>query len=391
MSPRLRVAIITNLFPSNAAPGFAPFNRQQFSSLAKLANVEVYAIVPWRLGKYAAGGSSTDVVAKEWIDGVLVHHPRFVTVRGVPALNAGLIATRLTRKLRRRRRDFDVILGSYAYPDGCAAVLVGKALGLPVVVKCHGSDLNRVPRERPAKAQLQQLLPKASSVVVVSKKLGDSARALGVPDSKIEVVYNGVDRRRFSARDRAEARRHLKLPESGELVVIVSHLDQHKGTGDMLDAIPALAAARDNVMVAFVGDGPMTSQVCQAAEHAGVGHARVLPAGRVPHEEVPYWMAAANVVCLPSWDEGMPNVVREAHAMGRPVVATNVGGIPEAVHCDVLGRLVPPQSPAALANALAETLAMESVDEAAIIEAGAVPTWPESAGQLLEILERAAR
>lgn len=391
MSRRLRVLIVTNLFPSNVNPDYAPFNRQQFCSLGKLADVEIFGIVPWRFGRYFAGGSSKDVLASEWIDDVLVHHPRFATVPGVSSMNAGLIASALAPRLRRRRRDFDVILGSYAYPDGCAAVLLGRVVSLPVVVKCHGSDLNRVPDDRAARAQLQRLLPKAESVVVVSEKLGEAARDLGVPADKIRVVYNGVDRERFAPKDRAAARRHVGLPEHGDVVVVVSHLDEHKGTVDLLDAVPSLATRRPNVIVAFVGDGPLATRVAHVAEHGGINHGRVIPVGKVNHDEVPYWMAAADVVCLPSWDEGMPNVVREAHAMGRPVVATNVGGIPEAVHSPVLGRLVPPKNPEALAQALADQLDSGGVDASAIVEAAVVPTWPQSAGALLEILQSAVR
>jgi glycosyltransferase involved in cell wall biosynthesis len=102
-------------------------------------------------------------------------------------------------------------------------------------------------------------------------------------------------------------------------------------------------------------------------------------------------MAAADVVCLPSWNEGMPNVIREAHACGRPVVATRVGGIPEAVHSAALGILVPPRQPEALAEALAQQLERPPVDPEALARLGSIPTWEQSAKNVYDVLDRAIR
>ncbi len=102
-------------------------------------------------------------------------------------------------------------------------------------------------------------------------------------------------------------------------------------------------------------------------------------------------MAAADVVCLPSWNEGLPNVIREAHTCGRPVVATRVGGIPEAVHSPELGILVPPRQPEALAEAVARQLERPPVDPDALARLASVPTWEESAKALLDVMDRVIR
>src|SRR5207237_5905367 len=106
----------------------------------------------------------------------------------------------------------------------------------------------------PARLQLRALLPRAAAVIVVSKKLGVVAHELGVPEEKIHVVYNGVSRSRFCPMDRSEARHKLGLPIDGEVVVSVGHLAEHKGTKDLLEAVPLLAERRPNAIVAFVGD-----------------------------------------------------------------------------------------------------------------------------------------
>jgi glycosyltransferase involved in cell wall biosynthesis len=295
----------------------------------------------------------------------------------VPSLNAALYAASISAELALSKKRYDVILASYAYPDGCAAVLIGRVLRTPVVVKCHGSDLNRVPRDLPARLQLQQLLPRADRIVCVSKKLADRAVALGVPEPKIDLVYNGVDRSLFRPRDRAEARRKLGRAEDRKLVLFVGHLADHKGAADLASAAAELDRSID---VVFVGDGPLFSSLSQSERVEAVGH--------VSREGVSDWLAACDLLCLPSWDEGMPNVVREAHASGRPVVATEVGGIPEAVHHPDLGAMVPARDPQALAKALSTQLAKSS-DPHRIVQLAEVPSWEESAAALLASLERA--
>lgn len=379
--------MVTNLFPSNADPGYAPFNRQQFAALGRLAEVEVYGVVPWRLARYYGVGRIQDAAHEERIDGLRVVHPRYPAVRGLPSLNAGLMSAALLPRLVRERDRFDVILGSYVYPDGCAALLLGRALGLPVVVKAHGSDLNRVPQDLAARAQIQKLLPKARRVVVVSRKLGEVAEGFGVPKERLRVVYNGVDRARFHPMDRAEARRKLELPLDRELVVYVGTLAEHKGVLDLLEAASVLREQRPGARVAFLGEGDLAGRLRQAAEHAPDG--QLLVVGRVSHEEVATWIAASDLLTLPSWNEGLPNVVREAHAVGRPVVATRVGGIPETVCDPVLGRLVPARSPLVLAQALIDELAAGPKDPEAIVAAGLVSSWAESAEALLAVLEEA--
>jgi glycosyltransferase involved in cell wall biosynthesis len=387
----MRVLIATNLFPNNVDPGYAPFNRQQFSELARMADVEVLGVVPWRFGRYYGSGPQASVVGEEAIDGMHVLHPRYPTIPGVPSLNAAFYALALGPLIARikRRRSFDVLLAAYAYPDGCAGVALSRMLRVPVVVKCHGSDLNRVPDDLPARVQIKALLPKADAVVAVSEKLASRAVELGVPERRISVVYNGVDKQRFRPLDRSEARRKLKLPLEQKVVLYVGHLAEHKGTRDLLAATERVKKEHPSTAFVFVGDGPLAKEVQERAERGLLSPAGVIAVGRVSHDEVAEWIAACDVLCLPSWDEGLPNVLREALSAGRPVVATRVGGTPEVVHSSALGRLVPPRDPAALADALAEILRGPVAAPEEIVRIAVVPSWSESARALLSVLEKA--
>jgi glycosyltransferase involved in cell wall biosynthesis len=387
---RLRVLVVTSLFPSNVDPGLAPFNRAQFSALADLADIDVLGVVPWRVGRLREARWSKHLAREETVDSIPVAHPRYPSIPGMPSLNAGLMAVSLRRRVAGlvRSRGYDVLLASYAYPDGCAGVMLGRSLEIPVVVKCHGSDLNRVPVHRACRLQLQHLLKRAAAVVVVSRQLGERAREMGVAEEHLHVVYNGVDRDRFRPIDSTLARRRLSLPADREIVLYVGQLGEHKGVRDLLDAMPRLWQMRPRAAVVFIGDGPLASEVQVVARERPGG---VLAFGAVPHEDIPSWMGAADILCLPSWDEGMPNVVREAHACGRPVVATAVGGVPEAISIPELGVLVPVRNPAALADALAKQLESGPVPAHVIAGLATIPSWRESAQALHAVLDRASR
>jgi glycosyltransferase involved in cell wall biosynthesis len=297
------------------------------------------------------------------------------------SLSAGLYAASVAREVLARRGRVDVVLGTWAYPDGCAAVLLARALRLPVVVKLHGSDLNVVARLAGPRAQLRALLPRADRVVAVSRALAEEAAALGVAPDRIRLVRNGVDTDRFAPADREAARAELGLPRERRVLLYVGHLKESKGVLDLAAAYRELAAARKGADLVIVGEGDARGRL----EASGPGMRLV---GARPHEEVPRWMAAADVVVLPSWNEGTPNAVIEALACGRRVVATAVGGVPDLVTSPLVGELVPPHQPAALAAALARALDQPySAEEVA--SAARSGSWADSAARLLAVLEEA--
>ena len=123
---------------------------------------------------------------------------------------------------------------------------------------------------------------------------------------------------------------------------------------------------------------PLIQSAIDANHAAGYVHA--LPG--CAFDEVAVWMAAADLVTLPSYMEGCPNVILEALACGRPVVATNVGGIPE-IMSDECGKLVPPRDSAQLANALASVL--DRTWDASALSAHWGRSWKDVAAELLDI------
>jgi glycosyltransferase involved in cell wall biosynthesis len=383
----MRVLIVTKIFPNPVEPLSSPFNRRQFSALSRLCDVQVLATIPWFPGasafqRWSMAGRLGQVPEHERIDGLHVRHPR---VAFLPKLGRGvagpLYAASLASVALEYRGRVDVVLGSWAYPDGFGAVVLADMLDVPAVIKLHGSDMNVVARWPGPRRRLSWALPRAERVVAVNRPLAQAAVALGARPERIDIVPNGVDRDTFHPRDQREARRELGVAEPGPLLLFVGHLLRSKGVLDLLAALRALSARRPDARLVVVGEGADEPACRQAAAELGE---RVSFVGCESPARVATWLAACDLLALPSWNEGTPNVVLEALACGRPVVGSRVGGIPDLLR----GRphaLVPARDVPALGAALERTLA-EPYDAAAISAALRYPDWNGSARMLHDSL-----
>jgi len=383
----VRVLAITKIFPNALEPLSAPFNRQQFAALRAHCDLRVMATIPWFPGaglvsRWSSAGKLAAVPRRESIAGLDVTHPRTLFFpRLAHAAWGPLYAASIAPAVLPLRGEVDVVLGSWAYPDGFAAIVAGRLLGVPAVVKLHGSDINQLAKLPGPRRMLRWALPKAAHVVAVSKPLADEVCALGVARDKVTVVMNGVDSELFHPRDRAAARAELGLPANAKIALYVGNLKPEKGVAELARAWPTVARHLPDAELCVVGGGPLASDVEQ---HAGA-RARML--GPQPHDKVPTWIAACDVLVLPSHSEGTPNVALEALASGRRLVATAVGGTPDLITSPVLGALVPPKDVDALADAIIMAL-QTPYDPADVAKLGARGGWAASAAALHAVLER---
>jgi teichuronic acid biosynthesis glycosyltransferase TuaC len=200
-------------------------------------------------------------------------------------------------------------------------------------------------------------------------------------------VMNGVDATLFAPRDRAGARRELglALPEGARVVLYVGNLKEDKGVLDLAEAFDRIAPAERDVHLVIVGGGAARAKLeLLAARWPG----RVVLTGARPLREVATWLGACDVLTLPSWAEGTPNVVLEALASGRRVVATRVGGLPDLVTDPRLGELVPARDVSSLAAALARAARLD-YDAGEVAWLGGRGGWADSAAQLEAVLREA--
>lgn len=375
----MRVLVVTKLFPNAAQPLLAPFNRQQMAALAGLADVRVLATIPY----FPGGPRGGAIPMQETIEGVPVWHPRtlYIPKLGLPVAPALYMAS-LMPYVRSHFLWADVVLACWAYPDGAAAIGLGALARRPVVVKVHGTDINDVAQRWQVRPILKRVLPRAHKVIAVSQGLALAAQALGVAADRVALVPNGINRTLFHPRPQAPARVALGVPEHARLVLFVGALAKTKGVEETLAAFASLAPKQADLQLAMVGAGALQAR-CQLTAQMFPG--RVFVTGALPPAQVAQWMAACDLLTLPSYNEGTPNVVLEALASGRPVVATRVGGIPDVLADPALGELVPKQDTVALAHAWQRVLKGGCGTPAHISEA-APGDWHASAQLLHDAL-----
>ncbi len=294
----------------------------------------------------------------------------------------------LSRALLGRMRGSkpDSILAYRAYPEGHAAVLAGRRLGVPAIISVRGSDLKLLPPSGPIRLRTQTALREAAAVLAVSQDLADCALALGANPERVHLVRNGIDRNVFRPEDKVAAREALSFPAEAKLLLFVGNLLPVKGVTFLLDALAVLRRdSGSNVRLAIIGDGNLEFQLRGQVRSAGIEDV-VQFLGQQRQTEIARWMSAADLLCLPSLSEGMPNVVVEAFSCGCPVVGTTVGGIPELV-VPGCGCLVPPGDAAALAQALSK--ALTTPWDSGFIAGQPIESWGQVAARTLAICNRA--
>jgi len=221
--------------------------------------------------------------------------------------------------------------------------------GVGVVFTEHGrlSDSRPSPKRRLANRILASF-PRA--VCAVSAELGAHLVAEGFPQSRVEVVHNGIDIGPLpNADERREVRTALGADDDVMVIGSVARLDRVKDLGSLLHAASSLRATGQKVMVALVGDGSERPALEQLAGTLGIaGDVRFLG----HRDDARRWLAGWDVYVNCSVSEGVSLTILEAMAAGLPVVATAVGGTPEVLD-DTSGVLVPSRDPAALTAAIA--------------------------------------
>jgi len=380
---RLKVTVVTSDFPIPAEPFRGHSEYQILLALSKLADVNVLCPFP-RYPKWLQ--PSYDYRAPDLAfspPGVAARYFEYPALPGLTRCINGLVCANYLEPYFRENPP-DVACNFWLYPEGFATVTVARRLGIPAIVGSIGSDLNRIPD--PASKWLTQLaMHRASFVVTKSEHLRQKAIQMGINGRKVRTIRNGCDPNVFHLADRGTARAQLAIDADAELVLFVGRLDSKKGIVELLEAFASLASRRPKLRLAYIGDGPGCEQLRAKAKRFALEH-QIILMGPYPSHKVAQWLAAANVLALPSYNEGYPNVVIEALSCGRPVIATNVGGILELVN-EESGILVSPRDSRALAHAI-ETALERHWDEH-LISTQFHRGWDEAAGEMLSICELA--
>ncbi|HYF48069.1 MAG TPA: glycosyltransferase [Planctomycetota bacterium] len=387
----LRVLAVSSIFPNSVQPNRGIFNGCGLEQLSKIAAVRVVSPVKWfpGLGWASASERLLSKIPREdnW-RGIQVTYPRFFRTPGFGRRWHGWFYRHsLEKHIEQVVNEFkpDVLLAIWAHPDGVAMQQIGERLRIPVVIKCMGSDIHQLLKEGARGEQIIASMNKCARVITVSQGLRKMLIDRGLPPGHIDVVYNGVDRKVFRPIPRTEARRKLKLPVHGKLILCVANLLSIKRHCDLLDAFRMLRQEIDAKLV-LIGEGPLRKQLEELCWELRIAH-DVRFVGACAHDSIPLWMNACDLVCLSSANEGLPNVLYEALACGRPVVSTAVGGVPELVSSPEYGRLVKPGDIAGFAAELKDVLG-RAWDPQRLAACPQVITWEQSAQRLFGTIQR---
>jgi teichuronic acid biosynthesis glycosyltransferase TuaC len=341
---------LTRTYPWRAQPDVGIFYQTQAQALARLGlDLTVACPTPWapwpmsavrpRWRAYAT--APRDAVDRD----VRVTRPRYPNVPGEPtwARPDRMIASAMWRS-RAEWTGARLIHGHYSV-TGLAAWHLARRAGIPFVLTFHGSDINTWPGEFPERVpDLRAAATAAGAVFAVSRALADRVEAItGVAAIHLPL---GSDHRALAAvaLPRAEARSLLGIPADALVALFVGNLKPTKGVRELVDALLEVGPPFVGVIV---GGGSEAGYGLDDARAAG----RIDYRGPQPHDEVVRFMSAADVLVLPSEAEGLPTVIVEAGSLGLPVIASNVGGIPEILG-DGRGTILADRSPGGIAAAL---------------------------------------
>lgn len=391
----MRVLVLSRVYPNAARPTYGVFVRERVRHVAEHCALEVVAPIPrFPLDGRARRAPRHKVPRVERDGAIAVHHP---SVMSIPAVGKSLDGVfyffSLLPFLRgvRQRFPFELIDAHFGYPDGVAAALLGSALRCPVIVTLRGDEHRVI--HRPLRRWQLRVALRHARVIAVSERLAALARGLGASPERVRVIPNGVDAGAFHPGDRDDARARLGLPRGRTIVVSVGAFIAGKGHERILAQVPALIAQRPDFLYVAVGNA-YGAHSNLAAVRRLVNHLRIADHVRLvvaqPHDEIPYWLRAADLFCLATEREGWSNALSEALACGLPVVTTRVGANAEIVREGVDGYLVPFFDAEAFGAAVIRALA-EPWDRSAIAARAATRTWSHVAAEVMEQYQVALR
>ena len=381
--------VITNLFPNAVEKTRGIFVFQETCALLDHYDLRIIAPLPWvppflrgqpKFAHHAAP-------AQEQVQGLKVNHPRHLVIPRMLRWTYGALLLHAIRRLFDRLREShppQFVLAHYAYPDGWAALQLTRPCGIPLLVKVRGSDVNVFTAEPRRRALTMEALEGADRVVAVSHALKAKMIELGLPAECITVVRNGIDTERFRPLDRHTCRAELGLPAEPFTFLFIGTMREIKGVFPLLDAFRALRDAGNPARLEMIGSGELSGAVAERITELKLGDCVTLRPP-VSHTDVPRWIGACDCLLLPSLMEGYPNVLVEALACARPVIASRVGGIPEIVVEDRTGLIVPPGEPQPLCAAMQRMT--EGFELNAREAAAAQRSWDDVADDMSALIE----
>jgi teichuronic acid biosynthesis glycosyltransferase TuaC len=351
----INILTTTTLFPNAVQTAHGIFVETRLRRLLANGRVRarVLAPVPWvpPCVPKAEWARLRQIPGQEQRNGITADHPRYLVV---PKVGMNLTPYTLYAAMKKRLAQliaagekYDVIDAHYFYPDGVAAVWLGKAFNIPVTITARGTDINLIPEYARPRRLILEAARDAGALITVCQALKDRLVELGAPSSKITTLRNGVDLEIFQMMDRASLRKKWDL--NGFVLASVGLLIERKGHDLAIAAMPQIPDAT----LLIVGSGPERAALEKLAERLGVKD-RVRFLGVLDQKTLREIYNCADALILASSREGWANVLLEAMACGTPVLASAVWGTPEVVARPEAGLLLKNRDAASIVVAAAQ-------------------------------------
>ena len=347
-----RVLSLSTLFPNAANPRFGIFVAKSLEALQRDTHWDAVVVNPLGLPPVALGRyMSLQEAAQDGQEfGLQVHRPTF---RLIPKfggrLNPRLIARAVMPLVKRLHAEqaFDLVDAQFFYPDGPAAMLVARELGLPFSVKARGADVHYWGARSYGRKALLETAEAAAGVLAVCDALAEDMATLGMDRAKITTHYTGLDRDLFRPLDHTGLRNRIAesfdvpIRTGDKILLTVGALIERKGQAFVIKALGDLPDMR----LLLVGKGEDEASLKTLAKEVGVAD-RVHFLGSQPPSSLPPLYSLADAMVLPSASEGLANAWIEALACGTPLVITDAGGAREVIKGPESGVIVARSVPA---------------------------------------------
>jgi glycosyltransferase involved in cell wall biosynthesis len=365
----MRILTVTTLWPNVRQPVHGIFVRERIRAMARKTTVIVIAPVPWVpkwVSRIIPSYTKYCGIDPVEMDGDLtIYHPRFLTFPKILKACDGIfmaISSLLFIRRMKIRWNFDLVDGHWLYPDGMAALILGKSHGTPVAVTVRGDDIRTFSIYFFRRLMIRYVLRRVDWVWTVCEDLRSWVWRLTPELANVEVSRNGIDIKKFRPLNKMESRRTLGFSREGSLILNVGRIESHKGQHLMVEAMKILVSRGLDCRLILAG--PVDDISFEVALRRLVRENdiedRVIFAGSIPHETLPTWYSASDIFVLASDDEGCPNSLVEAMACQIPVVVTPVGGVPELVQ-EGIGCVFVERNACSIAEGIEKSLGVAEV------------------------------
>lgn len=366
------ILFFTNLHPLPWQPARATYNFEEIRHLKAHADVKVLMPVPWFTyfkQVVLKGHRSPEgycLFPFFYIPKVLTSlHPLFL-------LLSLIICVKPLLWLAKSKN----VIASWAYAEAVVAALGKTIFKYKLIIECLGSDVNALMQKPMHKRQMSWAFKKSTAVTTKSKALAEAVK-LHVPEVTPHVIYNGVDFDVFTLRETVPFSRQTQS------LLFVGSLIPTKGVYELIDGFEQAIANNPAMTLRIAGEGCSKGTLQKMISAKSLEHSVTL-LGAIPHQSLVGELHKSDALILPSYREGVPNVIMEALATGTPVIATDVGGIAEVLIPEVGGILIEAQNADAVADAIRE-IAYKTWNSKEIKESVSTYTWQNSALELLSL------